>query len=75
MRSITQTIATKRQGNREAQLRTRLCQLSYFGCAVEKGGKFHTLFEKEIFELLPKNIARRAKYESADDNCFSKNIC
>ena len=51
-----------------------LAQLS-FGGAVEKNGKCLTLCEKEIFELLPKNIARRAKYKSADDNCFLKNIC
>ena len=48
-----------------------LAQL-FFGGAVEKGGKCHTLCEKEIFELLPK---KRAKYKSADDNCFLKNIC
>lgn len=50
----------KSKDNREA-LGTRLRPLSCFVKAGKNGGKFHTLCEEEMAELLPKNIARTAK--------------
>ena len=52
-------IDRKIKDNREA-LGTRLRRLS-FVTAGKNGGKFHTLCEEEMAELLPKNTARTAK--------------
>ena len=53
-------IDRKSKDNREA-LETRLRRLSCFVKAGKNGGKFHTVCEEEMAELLPKNIARTAK--------------
>ena len=50
------------EDNREA-LGTRLRWFSCFVKARENGGKFHTLCEEEMAELLPKNKARTAKIQ------------
>ena len=53
-------IDKKSKDNREA-LGTRLRRFSCFVKAGKNGGKFHTVYEEEMAELLPKNIARTAK--------------
>ena len=47
---------------------------AYTQLARENNGKFHTFYNEEIAELLPKNIARTEKLRRADDNCYFKKI-
>ena len=50
-------------------------KLPCFGKAVDYGETFHTFFEEEKAELLPKHIAKIARKHSKDDTCYLKNIC
>lgn len=59
MTSIAQDIASKKDGSRES-LGMRLREHSSLVRAGENDEKFHTVYEEEIAEFLPKIIARTA---------------
>lgn len=59
MTSIAQDIASKKDGSRES-LGMRLSEHSSLVRAGGNDEKFHTVYEEEIAEFLPKIIARTA---------------